>query len=235
MNALGEPIARGRTSEIYDWGDGRVLKLFLSTYPRWWAEDEIRYQRAIAGLGLPTPAFFEAWEAEGRPGMIIERLSGPTLLEQMGRKPWSMGSGGQLLAELQTQVHRVRAPEELKTQREWVSPGIFDRDLLPAALKGRVVALLESLPDGPWLCHGDFHPGNIMLTPRGPMIIDWMTASRGMPAGDVARSSVLLTAGQVPPGTPLPGLVNRLRQWMHSRYLARYRALTGDALAQWHA
>ncbi|MFO7698539.1 MAG: aminoglycoside phosphotransferase family protein [Anaerolineae bacterium] len=235
MTALGEPIARGRTSELYAWGEGRVLKLFLSTYPRWWAEDEIRCQRAIAPLGLPTPVFYEACEEAGRPGMVLERLSGPTLLEELGSKPWRMGAAGRMLAELQARVHRVPAPEGLKTQRDWVSPGIIERDLLPAPLKSRVIAALQTLPDGPWLCHGDFHPGNIMLTPRGPMIIDWMTASCGLPAGDVARSSVLLSAGQVPPGTPMPGLVNLLRQWMHRAYLARYRTLSGIDQAQWHA
>lgn len=235
MPTLGEPIARGRTSEIFDWGAGRVLKLFLASYPRWWAEDEIRYQRAIAGLGLPTPAFYEEAEVDGRPGMVIERLSGRTLLDSLGSQPWRLGAGGRLLAELQTRVNACRGPEALKSQRAWVSPGIIDRDLLPPTLKTRVLATLAALPDGPWLCHGDMHPGNVMMTPRGPMIIDWMTASRGLPVGDLARSSVLLSAAQVPPGTPLPGLVDRLRRWLHRSYLARYQQLNNLDMGQWHA
>jgi aminoglycoside phosphotransferase (APT) family kinase protein len=235
MPALGEPIARGRTSELYAWGAGRVLKLFLATYPRWWAEDEIRYQRAIAGLGLPTPTFYEEAEEEGRPGMVLERLAGRTLLECGGRQPWRLGYVGRVLAELQVKVHACQGPALLKTQRAWVSPGIMERDLLPPDLKRRVLATLAALPDGTCLCHGDLHPGNVMLTPRGPMIIDWMTASRGLPVGDIARSSVLLTAAQVPSGTPLPGLVDLLRQRMHRAYLQRYQQLQRVDLAQWHA
>ena len=117
MPTLSDPMARGRTSEIFDWGAGRVLKLFLASYPRWWAEDEIRYQRAIAGLGLPTPAFYEEAEVDGRPGMVIERLSGRTLLDTLGSHPWRMGAGGRLLAELQAQVNACRGPEALKSQR----------------------------------------------------------------------------------------------------------------------
>ncbi|TMA37195.1 MAG: aminoglycoside phosphotransferase family protein, partial [Deltaproteobacteria bacterium] len=44
--------------------------------------------------------------------------------------------------------------------------------------------MLETLPDGDQLCHGDMHPGNIMLSRRGPMVIDWTNARRGHPAAD---------------------------------------------------
>lgn len=41
------------------------------------------------------------------------------------------------------------------------------------------------------LLHMDFHPGNVILSPRGPVVIDWAIARAGEPALDVAMTWVL--------------------------------------------
>jgi hypothetical protein len=46
-------------------------------------------------------------------------------------------------------------------------------------LKNKVFLMLEALPDRQNLCHGDYHPGNVLITRRGPLVIDWMTACAG--------------------------------------------------------
>ena len=57
------------------------------------------------------------------------------------------------------------------------------------------------------MCHGDLHPGNVILGRHGPVVIDWFDAARGVPAADVARSVTLLsTACHGPSGVRhLPG------------------------------
>ncbi|KAA8746258.1 phosphotransferase family protein [Paenibacillus sp. UASWS1643] len=47
-----------------------------------------------------------------------------------------------------------------------------------------------TLPDQQQICHGDFHPDNVMLSEAGDQywVTDWMTGMSGDPAGDVARS-----------------------------------------------
>jgi thiamine kinase-like enzyme len=51
---------------------------------------------------------------------------------------------------------------------------------------------IADLPDGNRLCHGDFHPMNILGEISHPVIIDWLDARRGDPAADVCRSYLLL-------------------------------------------
>jgi aminoglycoside phosphotransferase (APT) family kinase protein len=48
------------------------------------------------------------------------------------------------------------------------------------------------MPEGDRLCHGDFHPYNIMGPPEREVLIDWPNASQGDPAADVCRTYVLL-------------------------------------------
>lgn len=95
---------------------------------------------------------------------------------------------------------------------------------LPASLQESVLATLAALPDGGALCHGDFHPGNVILSPRGPVIIDWVDVSIGPPLADVARTLLLATVG-APPGILRRASVAALRAVFRRTYLTRYAAI----------
>jgi thiamine kinase-like enzyme len=80
------------------------------------------------------------------------------------------------------------------------------------------------LPAGQQVCHMDFHPDNILYSPNGPIVIDWMTAAMGSPYADVARTSVILRFGSLPPGVPEQirlGL-ETLRNQFEKEYLQSY-------------
>jgi aminoglycoside phosphotransferase (APT) family kinase protein len=93
---------------------------------------------------------------------------------------------------------------------------------------------LRTLPSGDRLCHGDFHPANILGTLKSPVIIDWGDASRGAPAADVARTLLLLRMGELPPNTsaPMRGLTAIGRGLLTSRYQSVYRRQSGEHLAR---
>ncbi|MDF6043193.1 aminoglycoside phosphotransferase family protein [Streptomyces sp. JH14] len=52
------------------------------------------------------------------------------------------------------------------------------------------------------ILHLDLHPDNVMLTPDGPVVIDWRTAAEGPPALDRAMSSLILAQVAVDPASP---------------------------------
>ena len=80
------------------------------------------------------------------------------------------------------------------------------------------------LPDGDQLCHGDFHPANVLATPQGEVIIDWIDATRGNPLADLARSSIIAqgVAATEQTTSPVEKLFVRL---FHTIYLRHYFAL----------
>ena len=54
-------------------------------------------------------------------------------------------------------------------------------------------------PDGGTLLHLDLHPENVLLSPRGPVVIDWTNAAAGDPWLDPALTWVILaTSGGRP-------------------------------------
>lgn len=49
------------------------------------------------------------------------------------------------------------------------------------------------------ILHLDLHPGNVMLTSRGPVVIDWSDTAEGVPALDRAMTALLLARTAVDP------------------------------------
>jgi uncharacterized protein (TIGR02172 family) len=217
-------IGKGLTSDVFSWGEGRVLKLYHPWMPAATAQREFTISRAIHGAGLPVPAVYEVIEVDGRPGIVFEHVHGHSLVKDVERKPWTLFAAARLLAELHARLHQCPAPAGLPSQRDqiahWVNraPGVSDEH------RDKARCHLAQLPDGGCVCHGDFHPANILLTAKGPVIIDWSTATRGHPLADVARTSVLIESAPLPPETALHLrlLMKVSRRLLHAAYLKRY-------------
>jgi len=198
LDALGPRLAEGRQAEVHAWGDTQVIKLFREGISRGAAEHEARTARAVQGTGLPVPAVGEIVEVGGRFGLIYERVEGRPMVEYMLRRPWTVGYYARLLAEMQAKVHAVRAPLELPTQRERFRWRLEGGGRLPPRVQQAALKALDALPDGEALCHADFHHNNLLMTDKGPVIIDWNDSARGDPASDIAWTWILMATGGAP-------------------------------------
>jgi tRNA A-37 threonylcarbamoyl transferase component Bud32 len=58
------------------------------------------------------------------------------------------------------------------------------------------------------ILHGDLHPDNVVLTPRGPVVIDWRNTTEGPPELDVALSAVILAQVAVDAADGMAGLAH---------------------------
>jgi len=232
---LSAPIAKGRTAELHDWDADHVLKLYHTWCPPHWVEHEARVARVIAEAGIPTPAAGEVLEIDGRRGIVYERVTGVSMLEDMHKRPWLLLRHARSLADLQAQFHRLIVPG-LHAGRDALRQSINRAPYLPEIQRQQLLDVLTTLPDGQTLCHGDFHPGNVLISARGPVVIDWMTASLGSPWADVARTSMLLTIGAKAAGDMVSPAIRLLSGLFHRAYLSRYKALVLDGqaeLARW--
>ena len=218
-------LAAGREAEVYPWGDGTVLRLLRDPA----AHDRNAQQRraidAAARAGVRVPVVYEAVTYRNRPGLVMERMDGPDLLTLVGRQPWRVFWVAGQTGRAHVAVHRVIAPADLPAVRARMRRAIAESDRVPPNLRAFALDVLDRLPDGDRLLHGDFHPGNLMLAGTTPVIIDWTNATRGHPDADVARSIILLKLGDVPPETPRPLRLLALvgRRMLLSGYLRAYR------------
>jgi uncharacterized protein (TIGR02172 family) len=227
MTLPGTPIARGFTAEIYPWKEGWILKLFNAGISRPAVEHEANKTRIVHATGLPVPAVGEITEIEGRFGMELERLEGISMLDALTKSPWKYPKFARQLAELHLDMHTRRVPE-LPTLGETLARKINQAEKLPENVRQAALKALEKLPDDDKLCHGDFHPGNILLTENGPVIIDWIDGSRGRPILDVARSSLLFGGGNIPSTIPGARLLRILQSNFYHIYQQRYFRVNPD-------
>ncbi len=222
------PIAQGRTAEIYLWGDNHILKLYRDWCPPHWIEEEARIARAVYDAGIPSPAAGEIIEVNGRRGLIYERIEGISMLQDMNARPWRLFKHARSLAEVQIKIHK-QSIRGLSSYKEQLSHSIRSAQHLQEDLGDKSLARLELLPEGQSVCHGDYHPGNVILAQAGPIVIDWMTACSGSPWADVARTNLLLSIGPKGAGKLIHPMLRTIIKLYHRMYLNRYCALVPDA------
>jgi aminoglycoside phosphotransferase len=118
MSDLEQPIAVGRTAEVYPFGNGKVLKLFFPIIPQSWIDKEVDTGRYIQDAQLPVPKVYKRVKLNEREGIVYERVEGPSLLHELASKPWNVVKYARLLAGLHARVHEVPAPTNLENGRE---------------------------------------------------------------------------------------------------------------------
>jgi aminoglycoside phosphotransferase (APT) family kinase protein len=96
-------IAAGRASEIFDIGDGRVLRRFKSGGN---PEREALVMRHARHHGYPVP---EVLDVTGD-ALVLEKVDGPTMWEAATQRSSSVEEHASVLAELHRSLHEIEAP-----------------------------------------------------------------------------------------------------------------------------
>jgi aminoglycoside phosphotransferase (APT) family kinase protein len=110
----------------------------------------------------------KVYDADGS-DLVMERLDGRDLLTDLARRPWLARRHAHTLADMHNRLHEIQAP-----------PG-----------------LPQPLGPGDRVLHLDLHPGNIMLTSRGPVVIDWSNRAAGPAGADVAIAYLIMACSEV--------------------------------------
>lgn len=192
----GALLGSGRNADAYDIGDGRVLRRYRDGRDAQRVAAEARVMTHARACGVPVPEVFDVSGAD----IVMERAAGPTMLDVVGRRPWTFRAHARELARLHNLVHQVPAA-----------------DLAGLALRS---AFGPEPGDDHVLLHTDLHPQNVILTGTGPMIIDWEGASYGPAIIDVALTWVIVGYSDAP-GSRIEAAVLRTFQAAFTRAFVR--------------
>jgi hypothetical protein len=99
-------IAAGRASEIFDLGDGRVLRRFRAGGD---PEREALVMRHVHANGYPVPRVLDV----AGDSLVLGRIDGPTMLADLRRRPWRLHGHARTLADLHERLHAIEAPQGL--------------------------------------------------------------------------------------------------------------------------
>ena len=188
--AIGRLLAAGNVAEVFEYGS-RVVKLYRLAAAKPAAFREAAIHAAMGAMGLPVPAVWGVQLIDNRWGIVFDRLSKASFAEQMLTNPEAAPGYLDAMARLQLRIHGC-VTNQLASLKPRLAANIVATELVDRSHKQRLLAGLARMPDGDRVCHGDFHPSNILGEPAAPVVIDWPDASRGDPAADLCRSYLLL-------------------------------------------
>lgn len=129
--------------------------------------------------------------------LTMERLHGTEMLADMVRRPWRITRHARTLAGLHNRLHQLKAP----------------------------AGLPHPLGPGKQILHLDLNPRNVMLTPSGPVVIDWTNAAAGPAGADVAMTWVILASSDA---DGLPRLLGPVIGRSRRVFLRQFRAAVCD-------
>lgn len=188
--SVGNVLASGNVADLIEW-DGRLLKLYRSHAAKASVFREAASHARAEELGLPVPAIWGVAKVGSLWGLILDRVDPRTFADRMQAEPSEADRYMQALARIQAQIHAqpgkgFPALKDRLTARLTRVAGLAQgqREVLLRGLRG--------MPDGNDLCHGDFHPRNVLGEPEQPIVIDWPDACCGDRAADICRTYFVL-------------------------------------------
>ena len=95
----GKPFTHGRSAELYDLGDGRVLKLYFPEFPESDVDLEYSNTRIAFALGCTPMECYAKAECEGRFGVILKKVAGISMTKMPEKNPLILFKAGRLAGE----------------------------------------------------------------------------------------------------------------------------------------
>lgn len=231
-------IGEGYTAEVYALGEDKVLKLFRKGIPEQIIVSEYETAQIVQSYMRNVPRAYELLPIGDHLAIVYERIFGQDMLQQMVKLPVKVDYYAGLLARTHIEVHKktVMATGKYSVKNK-LKNDIEAANFIDRNKKESVLDYLMGLPEGQALCHFDFHPGNIIMRDKEPVIIDWMTACVGDPCADIARTNILLMFGEMPnAGFVKRRFVSLFQRHVAKEYNAEYlkcEKISRDAVDKW--
>ncbi len=190
---LDHVIAERKHKTIYRDGN-LVAKVFDESFPKSDILNEALNQARVEETGLNIPKIEEVTKIDGKWAIISDYIEGKTLRELMDENPDKLDEYMNLFVDVQLKILSKKCPL-LKRIKDKMQDKISQADL-DATTRYELHTRLASMKKHDKVCHGDFNPSNVIITPDGtPYVLDWSHATQGNGAADAARTYLLFMLG----------------------------------------
>lgn len=174
-------IAEGNTAEIFEYEENKIIKLYKKNFPKEAVLKEFSNTLRINRLGLPSPKAFRIFFQAEKYAAIYEKIDGKPLdqlTDEFSKTEEIIKS-----FELQKKINSIQT-EDFDSYKNFLFSYIKEKNN-PENFE--IIRKIKHLPDGNHLCHGDFHPQNILIEKDGSLCpIDFMNTTTGPVEFDIA-------------------------------------------------
>lgn len=192
-------LAQGGEADIYDIGDNKVLRVLRDKNESMFGREKILLP-ILQNHHISVPKVYKYIEVDGKPAEVMQKITGLTMTQQLGHHPLEIVSEIKKLAHMQIDVSNVEADCKLTAIKDIINYYIKQPPLLKEHLIEFTLRIFKELSPKNFICHGDFHPGNIMIQDGKYYIIDWTGVYRSDFISDIAHSYLLMKCVPRVPG-----------------------------------
>lgn len=216
-------LGKGNTAEVIEQDNSKVCKLFFEGYPHSAIEREYNNARLMQTTNIPMPEIYEIVNVGARAGIIYGRLHGQSMLEKLLQDEDVNFLFNQIV-DLHKKILGYNTCEVM-SYKEFLQLCIGEKTNRNVDIYNEI----EGLPEGNYLCHGDYHPGNIWVDVNGKLsVIDFMNVCHGPWQYDVARTYVLISEGDVPQEIPNREKIIYMQKQLGEMYLKKLDVLYNE-------
>jgi aminoglycoside phosphotransferase (APT) family kinase protein len=187
---LGALLGSGKEAAVFEYGT-LAVKLFKKAAAKHAVFREAANLALVESFGLPVPSVRGVLQIGDHWGLAMDRADGTSFADALHCRPHLVQAYLDAMVRLQLRIHS-HPGTQLPSLKARLAANIRRATKLSAERRDALLNRLDGMPDGERVCHGDFHPLNILGPPDRALIVDWLDACRGEPAADVCRSYVLM-------------------------------------------
>jgi tRNA A-37 threonylcarbamoyl transferase component Bud32 len=210
-------IGAGRTAEVYDYKDDKVLKLFYSAFSTKIIEDEYLIAKNISTTTSLVPKVYDIVHTRNRTGIVYEKIKGEMLSDYLSGNIISTRKIIRKFVQTQKKISNINV-ENVPSHTNKLRQKITSSCLLSDSEKEIVLKYLSIINNNE-LCHGDYHPENVFVDQNHDFkVIDWANMFVSNKYLDIARTYYLIKSGQSLNGkTKLGSLI----EWFGRQIIAK--------------
>ena len=179
-----------RTDKVVTRDKNTVLKIFGPSYKVSAILNEAMNEARAAETGLPVAKVIEVLKLRDHWCIRREWVEGKTLADVMAADKKNLMKYLREFVAIQCEIFS-KTSERMGNLADKLDKQI-SASPLPKETRYDLHMKLQSFARGKALCHGDFNPTNVIITPKGEWrVIDWSHVRLGDPLADVARTYLL--------------------------------------------
>ena len=211
-------IGAGRTAEVYDYKDDKVLKLFYSAFSTNIIEDEYLIAKNISTTTSLVPKVYDIVHTRNRTGIVYEKIKGEMLSDYLSGNIISTRKIIRKFVQTQKRISNINV-ENVPSHTNKLRQKITSSCLLSDSEKEIVLKYLSIINNNE-LCHGDYHPENVFVDQNHDFkVIDWANMFVSNKYLDIARTYYLIKSGKsLNSKTKLGSLI----EWFGRQIIAKF-------------
>ena len=185
-----ELVGVGGTAKVYRIDEDKIIKVFNSGIRSAMIENEGRMAKAAFVFGVPTAISYDTVKVGDCYGVIYEMLNADDILHYIQKDPENTDKYIDIFADFVKKVHgiEVESPDfpPIRESRLAILKRVRGNDLISDEELDKMIAIVESIPQGNTFIHSDCHIGNVMRQSDGElMFIDMASCGKGHPIFDM--------------------------------------------------